>query len=194
MVITPERFFDLFMLGLFWQSKGIGNWVQSFTTVDKVSRILEGLGVVTAKQRKSLFKDRHIQHLFLRNLERVHPLGADYRQRQGRLVRVDEDTSQQVLANSQMLLVYRADMQRDINRERLLRDYHLHLTAMGMAFAQSKEAEYASVVTRDKYLEEEERQRLMYETLRNEAARRAAVMIRYKEKVTRETGESDDDA
>lgn len=61
--VTPQVFFDLFVLCLSWQW-GEDRLTHMWTTVDKVARILAGLGILTEKQRKVLYKDRRTQSLF----------------------------------------------------------------------------------------------------------------------------------
>ncbi len=138
-IITPKVFFDLFILCLFWQSEDIwqneytrlsGGW----TTVDKVARILYGLGIITKKQKSLLHKDRRVQTIFFQSTSRFDQgSGAKF-------------------------LFLHLDHATDINSKRLLRDYRLSLTSGGIRYAKLIIEKYLPLLTKTMYFAEIERQ------------------------------------
>lgn len=170
--VTPPIFFDLFVLCLSWQ------WDESsltamFTTVDKVVRILAGLGILTKKQRKVLFKDRRTQSLFAMKCGRI---SSNFQE--------DEDGEKRnIVLKSRYLLVVSHDSTKDFSRERMLRDYRIYLSHRGKAHADSLQAKYGHVVTRESYRFECDRQEM---ELKSPQAK-AAVMKEYRARVDEET-------
>ena len=56
---VPQTFYDVFILCFSWEPDPHGNDLRySWTTVDKVAKILKRLGVLTDKQKRALSKDR----------------------------------------------------------------------------------------------------------------------------------------
>jgi len=161
MTITPEVFFDIFILCLFWQKT-------CYTTVDHVSLILFRLGIITKKQRVDLSKDWRVQSIFIRNISRP----PNYRKNQNRL-------SVNIILDTKTKLVLNLDPVLDINRVRLLRDYKLYLTAVGEKYANSIESKYSSLITKRRYLEAIESN--------NDKTAVGAIMKRYGQKVEDET-------
>lgn len=172
-VLTPDVFFDLFVLCLSWQwdPKSL---TFAWTTVDKVVRILHGLDIVSDKQRRVLYRDKRTQGLFrMRSLFMFgrSPEGCSGEKREGVL-------------NSRFRLVISVPMASDVNRERMLRDYHIYLTRRGKLYAGSIEAKYRDFITSERYFAEIERQGTFLD--RSEAA---LVMENYRARVNRETDE-----
>ena len=162
--ITPQTFFDIFVLCLSWQWNPVSSR-HMWTTVDKVVRILNGLGIITDQQKEILYKNKVLQQLFLRKSS--HPPGHDY--------------SAHLVLPSPSLIVIGYDFAKDMNRLRLLRDYRIYLTARGKQYAQSIESQYAKVITAEKYHEEIKRQGEL------EDGAKAAVMSKYRDRVEEET-------
>lgn len=175
-VLTPDKFFDIFVLCLYWQWDDVSlNYC--WTTVDKVVRILHGLDIVSSKQRKALSKDLRTQSVFaMRSVVFVSSLDCE---KPG--VRRDE-----LLNDSKRLIVYAGSGV--FNRERMLRDKRILLTRRGVEYAKSIEARYADVVTMVSYAEEIIRQEL------DKDAAMGAIMSRYREKVRRESSKEDERA
>ncbi|MFH1233070.1 MAG: hypothetical protein V1649_00235 [Patescibacteria group bacterium] len=165
MTITPEVFFDIFILCLSWQKT-------CYTTVDHVGLILFRLGIITKKQRTNLSKDWRTQSIFIRNISRP----PNYRKNQ---IRFDADT----ILDTKTKLVLNLDPVLDINRMRLMRDYKLYLTAVGEKYANSIKSKYSSLITKERYLE-------VLEVIKSNHCETAIGMIinRYGQKVEDETG------
>lgn len=178
-VLTPEKFFDLFVLCLSWQWDD-GSMNTCLTTVDKVVRILNGLGIITDKQRRVLYKDRRTQSLFVMR-SRVITAAIDSSETKFGFRR------EEFLAAPQRLLVY-CGFTEDLNRERLLRDRHTVLTRKGVEYAKSIEARYANIITMESYAAEIERQGFA------EDKAMGAIMMRYRAQVSRETASRNDAA
>ena len=161
MTITPEVFFDIFVLCLFWQNT-------YYTTVDHVSLALFRLGIITKKQRANLFKDWRTQSIFIRNISRP-PI---YREKYSRL-----DTD--IVLNTKTKLVLNLDPVLNLDRRRLLRDYKLYLTAIGEKYASSIESKYSSLLVKQRYLKAIETDNCI--TI-------GVIIKRYGQKVEEETG------
>lgn len=174
MVITAQRFFELFILCLSWQWEP-SSLTHTWTTVDKVARVLHGLGILSAKQRKTLYRDRQVQGIFLA------------RSRWCYTTALGEETKKDEVLSTQICLVVCVPLATAPSRERMLRDYHIHLTHKGKVNATTPEEKYAGILTREKYFAEIERQELL---LPNKEAK-SAVIARYREKVIQECKEKD---
>ncbi len=135
-VVTAQVFFDLFVLCLSWPKDLSDSFYSCYTwtTVDKVARILYGLGIITKKQRSVLYKNERLQLIFSQSTSRFDP------------------------KSSTKPLFLHLDHAIDINRRRLLRDYRLSLTPGGKHYADSIAAKYAPIITRKMYFVEIERQ------------------------------------
>ena len=165
-IVTPQKFFDLFILCLSWQwSPFILN--RAWTTVDKVSRILCGLGIITGRQRANLYKDPRVQSVFMKSIYRVPAHRLNYH----------------MLMDNPSKLIVSLDAVSDINRRRLLRDYRLYLTQAGKKYADRIADDY-SPVTRKMYFDEIERQGEL---------KSAAITTRYRQKVEAETEETEEE-
>jgi len=169
-VITPKVFFDLFVLCLFWQGEGdrvtitpTGRIVSIWTTVDKVARILYGLGIITKKQRSIHYKDGRLQSIFVQSITRFDP-----------------ESSAKLLF---LHLDHAIDMSVRTNRRRLLRDYRISLTPRGCDYAKSIEAKYSPIITQRMYIAEIERQD------ETKPKSMEAVMKQYSQKVEEEVEE-----
>ena len=168
--ITSTVFFDLFTLCLSWQWDDSEGLRRTYTTVDKVVRILHGLGILSAKQRRVLHKDVRTQSVFMMRARIAYSLTGD------------------VMDNPSCIIVAVPSSQiANFKRQRMLRDYHIHLTHAGKKYARSVEARYANVITRDQYFSEIERQG----ALSDWSAR--TIIERYQEKVGRETGDEEEE-
>lgn len=170
--ITPQVFFDLFILCLSWQ------WDESrlthmWTTVDKVVRILAGLEILTEKQRKVLFRDRRTQSLFAMKCGYSPSNFREY----------GDGEKRNMVLMSQKLLVVSHDSAADFSRKRLLRDYRIFMSHRGRLHAESLEAKYANVINRESYCAECARQAA---ELADPKAR-SAVSKRYRQRVEEET-------
>lgn len=169
-VVTPESFFELFLLCLSWQAdlyRRYGNW----TTVDKVARILWLEEVITRKQRRTLFLDKRVQQIFKRHAELMYVLpGVVYEDR---------------VAQSTQPLVIPLEHGLDIDPERMLRDCRIYITIRGMEMAQENLAvRYHRVITKQRYdgrLQDDREFRQRYH------GRIGVVMANYEDKVERET-------
>jgi hypothetical protein len=170
--ITPQVFFDLFVLCLSWQ------WderrlTHMWTTVDKVVRILAGLGILTDKQRKLLYRDRRTQSLFRKSCGYIPSNLQEYQ----------DGEKRNLVLRSVKLLVVSHDSAGDFSRERLLRDYRIFMSQHGKMYAESLEAKYAQVITCESYRAECARQ----EAELADPKARAAVSKRYRQRVEDET-------
>ncbi len=72
LVVTPDVFFDLFILSMMFRAKQAGREYEGFdlstwSTVDSVLRIFDNLKIVTATQRRKISDDVRVQALFVRN-------------------------------------------------------------------------------------------------------------------------------
>ncbi len=77
MAITPDVFFDLFILSIFFRSKVTDEQVEeidfgTWTTVDCVARIFFLVGILTKKQRKIFSDDKRLQAIFVRHSKMVY--------------------------------------------------------------------------------------------------------------------------
>lgn len=171
-IVTPQVFFELFVLCLSWQWDE-ARLTHMWTTVDKVSRILAGLRILTEKQRKALFKDRRTQSLFAMKCGYISSLFQESE---------DGEKRNMVLVSQKLLLVSH-DSTKNFSRERLLRDYRIYMSHRGKTFAESLEAKYANAITRESYRAECAKQEA---ELADQRAR-AAVSQRYRQRVEEET-------
>lgn len=144
-----------------------------WTTVDKVVRILVGLGLVTEKQRKLISKDRRVQSLFAMKSGFISSVVSD------------ADKRAEVLAWPKPL-VATYDHAREISRERLLRDTRLYLSTRGAEIATSLQAKYAGIITRETYLAECTKQEAEFESRGDKI--KGAIVKRYRGNVEKETG------
>ncbi len=180
--ITPQVCFELFLLCLTFE------WEQAevryaatmdrkqplypvktgFTTIDKIGRILQGLGILTKKQRALLSKDRRLQFLVIRHADTIAP-GQWF------------DTP---LHNSKRELLIQCDLGVIDNRERVLRNMRIYATVYGRTKAEALKSKYAGMVTKESYFAEIERQNA---SLPASKAAQAAIFARYGERVDEET-------
>lgn len=169
-VITAHVFYDIFMLCHAWQSKG-SEPQHAYTTVDKVVRILCGLSILTEKQRKTLFRDSKLQSLFLKSAT-LYESGTGF-------FRPTEQFMDNVRLN--ICLPGSSERREQLNRERMLRDYRIYITARGIKYGLGGEAQYADVITREGYFAEIERQGPLKE------GAQAPIIKKYKDRVLEET-------
>ena len=109
--LTPQSMYDLFVLGSSF--KWLAEPKHSWTTVDRVVRILNKAGVINRKQKPLIAKDRRTQALFLMKGRIVAPGSGD------RLLDIESDPKH-------LLIPVHATKQ--IDRYRLLREKDIHLT------------------------------------------------------------------
>lgn len=166
--VTPSVFFELFILCLSWQWDPT-SFNKTFTTVDKVSRILRALGLIKKSQRQNLYLDRRVQFLFIRHSHIV---------RSG----TGLTTTGEIL-NVPRPLVIALPLGPDINRNRILRDRRIHLTFAGKKTAATLEGKYAPYITREKY------QAACLEDKAKKPKAMGAVASRYRARVALETEE-----
>lgn len=181
LVLTPTVFVDLMRLCLLWeweQAKDIEKrshnaerriyaTQRGWTTVDKIVRILHGLKIVSTKQRSLLYQDLRLQQLVLRNSEVIMP---------GKLAGS--------LQTSEKDFVLQADVATEFNRKKMLRNMRFYITAHGAAVTQPLLEQYASVLSKERYFAEVERQDAVRPS---STAGRAAVAHAYSRKVAEET-------
>lgn len=181
--ITPPVFLDLMTLCLSWEwetaeerfQEDIANNVdrlafphqRGFTTVDKIVRILHGLGILTDEQRRSFYKNLRLQSLVLRHTATVVV---------GSLIDEKRRT-----AREELLL--RCDAVAAVNRERMLRTMRFFCTEAGMHKAKELAPTYAPTLTRERYSAEIARQEALLP-----GKGMAPVMRRYHKRVEEETG------
>ncbi|GEM_PF-2075469 len=136
-VMTPDSFFELFLVCLSWQYnslKGIqGNW----TTVDKVVRVLFNLGLATEKQRRAVFTNKRVQMKFKMHAHRV-PYSTG-------LFSEDE------IAISPRPIVIPYHIESEQSDERMLRDCRIWLTPCGKEKGDRLSSKYQRVITREQY-------------------------------------------
>lgn len=184
LVLTPPVFVDLLILCLSWEwEDGVDKFraqlgksdvtelrfpeQRGFTTVDKILRILVGLGIVTDKQKRVLYKSRPLQSLVLR-----------------RLATATYGDIHSFRKQTQKDLVLRCDPVEDINREKMLRTMHFFISETGETTARSLVDKYRSVITKEQYLAEI---KLQEARLPKGSSKRAAVIDRYRQRVEEET-------
>ncbi|MFC1630085.1 hypothetical protein ACFL06_00945 [Patescibacteria group bacterium] len=175
-VITPQVFFDLFMLCFSWQWRE-DDPGRAYTTVDKIARILHGLGIITERQRARLHRDLRAQNLFLKHAE-ILPLHITASIKIGKRKR---ETWGQAVLRASSFLVINKEPGKPINRKRLLRDLRFYLTGAGKQYADSIAEKYAPIVTKEAYFEEDKRQQENWDS-----KRAAGVMKKYRQKLQRE--------
>jgi len=184
LVLTPLVFYDLFLLAASWEWHN-DTIPGTSITVDKVARMLVGLGIMTPKQKKALSRDRRVQTLFMCHLTQQNSDAAF----KVSPTQIKGSTLDAILSTTTDLVVRRDFAQETLNRERLLRDMRIHLTRTGVDHAAALEDQYASHLTREQYLAEVVRQEA---TAPRTRGGRAAMMQQYHARVDRETGDKDD--
>src|SRR3989344_1678815 len=146
--VTREVLYELFLLCLYWQWNP-DRLTHVWTTGGKVLRILAGLGVISEAQERLLPDDRSIQSLFaLKGAYLYSPEAGMERKGEKR---------DWVLGDSKPILI-QVFKGKSPNRRRILRDYRVHLTHIGAGAAVSLEEKYSTVITREQYLAEVQRQ------------------------------------
>ena len=170
--LTPENFVDLFILCLSWQWEPV-SLAHTWTTVDKVMKILLGLGVISEPQVALLRSPRHgreYQRHLRRHIELLYGASADDGQGKNKPGELTE-RARAVLSQRQFLCVGMTDLNQTLNLVRLVRDQHIHLTYLGAAYADGLAEQFAPWVTRTTFKAEEARREALF---RNEAAHAAA--------------------
>jgi hypothetical protein len=174
-VVTPQVFLDLFCICLLWYEDK-AHEKHKFYTVDGVARILERMGIISNIQRKSLYKDSRVQRLFMNSLV-ILPAYCHYKDYTDHRDRVK-------VLNEKALLELRQDHTKNINSQRLLRDYKLNLTDKGKRFATDIIEKYSSVLFEGDFLEAVEKL-----NVKRDKGAMASIMENYKKKVDKETDE-----
>lgn len=152
-----QYIFDLFILCFSWQ------WEKDFyngmwTTMERVALILQALGILTNQQRDKLRNNKEIQAKFAANICR--PV-LDYSVNKTHYVwdGINANPRQrQIIVNAPKKLVLTIDPQKNINYQQLLKNYRIHLTGKGNAYAEKITGKYAAVIDSDQYLDELRRQ------------------------------------
>jgi hypothetical protein len=183
LIVTPEVFVDLMRLCLSWEwehgldrerathnrERPVYATQVGWTTVDKIVRIMFGLGIVSKKMRSVFFKDRRLQHLVLRNLETFIANGGGLNM---------------TLDSSKRDFLLSIDPAETLNREKMLRNMRFYITASGQRKAQLLIPKYAASISKEMYFKEIEKQEI-------EMAKHGAVKIRvidaYRQRVEEET-------
>lgn len=165
---TPQTFYDIFILCFSWEERS-NDLRSSYTTVDKVATILNRLGILSDKQKGAISKDKRTQSLFVMR-------SGFWGVAEGSLTE---------LKNSQKNLIFRSDYTRDVNRERMMRNTHIFISAVGKAYATTIEQRYANVVTKEAYLGELARRDTEFKT----GASRASASTNYRKRLAQELEE-----
>jgi len=163
--ITIQDFFNLFVLCLSWQWNPISR-EKIYTTVDKVARILCGLGIIDEKCKKNLFKDRRLQGLFrVKCRTFYHSLVGD---------------NINLILESSSILLIRGSITGDMSYAKVLKDTRIYMTPVGKKLAEQLEERYSSIITEQMYFEECKRQD---DLLKNRSSCLGPVMENYRMKV-----------
>lgn len=172
--LTRRQFYDLFLLCLYWQSDP-DHPMSCWTTVDKVARILNELGLLDDKGRKTLFRDTALQGYFWQQAE-IKPF---------------EMALKDALEASKKEILIQVSSERAIdpdrfNKSRLVRDEHLFITARGAKIAKVQlESQYGEALTLETYFEQVQKDREAFNLL-DEVAQKS-IFKRYRERVKQET-------
>lgn len=173
LTITKQQFYDIFLVCLYWQSDPLQPR-SCCTTVDKVGRILNGLGLLSDEERRILQTDTVLQELFWKNIDSNISGGSLIEQ-------MGQSKKEIIVRVSGMRL---ADNR--FNKRRLLRDERIYITHRGMKVVEKElEAKYSGFITVEQYLEEIQRQQEVFDDL-DESARNA-IYRRYRDRVEIET-------
>ena len=153
LTITPGVFFDLMRLCLGWEwEQGLDRQKAThnrehplyptqigWTTVDKIARILCGLGIITKKQKSVLYKDRRLQYVVLHNAE---------------VAAIGDSSLSHVLRDSRKDFVLQCEATESVNREKMLRNMRFYITESGRNKMNAISAKYAASITKEKYFAE----------------------------------------
>ncbi len=161
--LTPEAFVDLFILCLSWQWRPI-SLTHTWTTVDKVVKILLGLGVIT-EDRVTMIRGkervlRH-QHLLRRHTSLLY--GAWYEQAEKKVSGELTANAREILSRDRALCIRLTDSNARLNLARLVRDQRIHLTYVGAAHAAGLAEQFAPWVTREAFKAEEARRESLFQ-------------------------------
>ena len=151
--MTPETFVDLFILCLSWQWEPTG-LARTWTTVDKVQKILLGLGIITEDQVATTRSEAY--RLCLRRNVAVL-VTARYRQNARLSSDELDDGVRNVLSQKQKLCVQLRDANANSNVKHLMA-CRIHLTYAGAAYAKGLASQFAPWLTHETYLAEKTRQ------------------------------------
>ena len=150
--LTPDNFVDAFILCLSWQWNAKDGLTHTWTTVDKVFRILKGLGVVTEHQTLYLVQDVRVGVPYQRRLLRSCTILYRNSFEAGEMAHV-------VLRADSKLVIVTQDVSRGPKfLAHLVRDQRIYLTLKGLKYAKTLEERFAESLTRDAYLAEDVRQ------------------------------------
>lgn len=176
MDITSERFIKLFLVCLSWQWDPI-SVNTTYSTVDKVMRILEGLDLITPKDREQIPKNKALRHMFSRKCYFINrELSGPGEYRPGEDVTLYRD---RILGYDRWFVVPMA-IGKEINKGRLLKDMRIHLTYRGFDAAQRVAKEYEEIITKAMYRAEVERQKM---ELNKEPKAIGPIMKNYRRKI-----------
>lgn len=148
-----DYIFDLFILCLSWQwdpSYYNGMW----TTMDRVKLVLQKLGIITEKQRRTMHLNKEVQNKFLLHIAR--PV-LDYSIGNAEYVWDGENTTfkqRQIILDSPKRLAITINLQYRISPDQLLKSYKIHLTRRGNKYAASIAKRYAGIIDSGQYLAE----------------------------------------
>ncbi len=169
--LVPETFVDLFILCLSWQWEPV-SLAHTWTTVDKVVKILIGLGVITEDQVTMIrSKERGLRHQHLLRRHTSLLYGAWYEQAEKKAPGELTAKAREILSQDRALCIRVADSSARVNLTRLVRDQRIHLTYMGAAHAAGLAEQFAPWVTREAFKAEEARREALFQ---GEAAHAAA--------------------
>ncbi len=167
--LTPESFVDLFILCLSWQWKPV-SLVYTWSTVDKVVKILLSLGVITEPQVamiRSVRTGSEHQRFLRRSIDVLYGTWST-ESVDGGLT----EKAQVVLSQAKRLCITINDPNRTLNLSRLVRDQCIHLTYAGATYAEGLAERFAPWVTHETFKAEEARREALFQS---EAAHATAI-------------------
>lgn len=162
------EFYDLFMLCLWWQWEPELGYAHTWTTCDKVLRILSGLEIINETARQMIPKRMDVRRFFTRSLFICWP---------GHF----EDPVEGLRKQQERLVAYRSTSGRGETTDRLLYDVRIHLTDAGARYAERQQERYQHIITRESYLREDTRQEDAFVAM--SPAAKAAIARRYRQRV-----------
>ena len=171
--VTPPVFVELMMLLLGWRDQQTRRGSR-YTTADHLRQILEKVGMISERQGKNLFKDTALQRYFKRQCA----IAEGY----------DGSTYNDLVSTTKLPLLVRVPDSdfTNFNSMKMLRSYSVLVTDAGLKQRAALEEKYLDTsFRRDVVLVLEDEMRVFWDAKREAA--RAAVIERYRDKVTKET-------
>lgn len=145
-----DYIFDLFILCLSWQWDP-SNYNGMWTTMDRVKLVLQKLGIIKYKQRRTMHLNKEVQNKFLLHIAR--PM-LDYSIGNAEYVWDGKNTTykqRQIILNSPKRLTITIILQYKISPDQLLKSYKIHLTRRGNKYAASIAKRYAGIIDSNQY-------------------------------------------